>query len=390
MNADIINVSNSNEPLVSIIMPVYNAEKYLKGAIISLLKQTYRNFEIICVNDGSTDHSGDILHRFANADERIKLIEQQNSGPAKARNVGLDAAKGKYICFMDADDRVENNMYEKLVFVAEHEKADIVVFGGSTLPDWESAPQWIKDKLSPRAIIYSGEKAGVEAIFKEKSSTPFLWLHILRRDILERPTRIRLREDLDLGEDQVFQFAYFPRAKKIVYIQDRFYLYRWNNEGSLMWRYNNMQTEKFRKHLCIVNAVFTLWKKNGYDDIYGNLATWMVNFLYYDLKKFPKYLQVDFAKQIVTIAKEFNIYLYMCNEYEFEHGQEIEELAIFEEPEELIIREEIAALKCEIERIEDEIHSKLTSKSFKLGRMLTHGKKRLDISSVMPPKAKKN
>ena len=255
-------------PLVSVIMPVYNVEKYLKASLSSLLEQSYKNIEIICVNDGSTDHSLAILERIAASDNRIKIINQNNGGPAKARNVALDAANGKYISFVDSDDFVDKEMYSVLVEVAEKEESDILVFGGSPWPDWDSSPQWIRDKLSPRAISYTGKHAGEEAIFKEQSSTPFLWIHFLKRDLLEKPVKIRLREDIDIGEDQIFQFDYFPRAKKVVYIDRRFYFYRWDNEGSLMWKYNHMHTEKFRKHLKIIEAVFSDWKKIGYEDIY--------------------------------------------------------------------------------------------------------------------------
>lgn len=377
-------------PLVSVIMPVYNVEKYLKASLSSLLEQSYKNIEIICVNDGSTDHSLAILERIAASDNRIKIINQNNGGPAKARNVALDAANGKYISFVDSDDFVDKEMYSVLVEVAEKEKSDILVFGGSPWPDWDSSPQWIRDKLSPRAISYTGEHAGEEAIFKEQSSTPFLWIHFLKRDLLEKPVKIRLREDIDIGEDQIFQFDYFPRAKKVVYIDRRFYFYRWDNEGSLMWKYNHMQTEKFRKHLKIIEAVFSDWKKIGYEDIYGRLASWMVSFLYYDLKNFPKYLQIDFAKKIKAIASKYNIQLFMCNEYEFEHAKEIDKLAEIDESDDSVIEDEIISLKSEIQQVEDEIKARLNSKAFKLGKILTRKSKRLDISTVLPPRRKKN
>ena len=151
-----------------------------------------------------------------------------------------------------------------------------------------------------------------------------------------------------------------------------------------------MQTEKFRKHLKIIEAVFENWKAIGYKDIYGNLASWMVGFLYYDLKNFPKYLQIDFAKQIKAIANKYDVQLYMCNEYEFEHGKEIEALASSNESDEDIVFEEIVSLKFEIQKVEDEIKARLNSKSFRLGRLLTRRSKRLDIATVLPPERKKN
>lgn len=246
-------------PLVSVIMPVYNAEKYLKNAIWSVLSQKYKKVELICINDGSTDNSLNILRHIAAADERVKIIDQKNSGPAHARNVGLDAATGKYISFVDADDCTDEWMYYSLVEYAETEDADIIVFGGIPAPNQEKAPQWIWERMSPRFIVYDGKNAGAEALFKEKSSTPFLWLHFIKRELFEKPTKLRLHEDLDLGEDQVFQFMYFPRAEKLIFWDKQYYYYRWDNEGSLMWKYNHMPTEKFRKHLKIVETVFDEW-----------------------------------------------------------------------------------------------------------------------------------
>ena len=175
-----------------------------------------------------------------------------------------------------------------------------------------------------------------------------------------------------------------------MYIDRRFYFYRWNNEGSLMWKYNHMQTEKFRKHLKIIETVFDDWQKIGYDDIHGYLASWMVSFLYYDLKNFPKYLQIEFAKKIKAITSKYDIQLYMCNEYEFEHGKEIEELADSNESDEEIVFEEIVSLKYEIQQVEDEIQARLKSKAFKLGKLLTRKSKRLNIETVLPPQRKKN
>lgn len=127
--------NDRERPLVSVIIPVFNAEKYIKRALSSLVSQTYENIEIICVNDGSTDHSANILERMAESDNRVKVITQVNSGPAKARNTGLDIARGKYISFVDSDDFVDKEMYATLVNIAETQSADIIVFGGTPWPD---------------------------------------------------------------------------------------------------------------------------------------------------------------------------------------------------------------------------------------------------------------
>ncbi len=98
--------------LISIIVPVYNVEEYLKECAASILAQTYENFEVIFVDDGSTDSSGEICDILANLDERVKVIHQENAGLSGARNSGIDAAKGQYICFIDSDDMIRSKYLE--------------------------------------------------------------------------------------------------------------------------------------------------------------------------------------------------------------------------------------------------------------------------------------
>lgn len=125
----------NNHPLVSILVPVYNVELYLRQCLDSLKKQSLTDIEIICVNDGSTDGSLDILNDYASTDNRIKIINKRNGGLPSARNAGLDAATGEYVGFVDGDDFVEPDMFKKLYLAAKHEKADIVVCGANCISD---------------------------------------------------------------------------------------------------------------------------------------------------------------------------------------------------------------------------------------------------------------
>ena len=102
-------------PLVSVIIPIYNVEKYLRECLDSVINQSYTNLEIICVNDGSTDSSGEIVQEYAKKDCRIVYIEQQNSGQSIARNVGLERVKGEWIYFLDADDYIDLDCLEEMV-----------------------------------------------------------------------------------------------------------------------------------------------------------------------------------------------------------------------------------------------------------------------------------
>lgn len=115
------------KPKISVIIPCYNVEKYLEQCLESLLKQTCKNFEIICIDDGSEDFTNGILIAFAHIDKRIKFIAQKNAGPSIARNKGLTIAKGEYISFVDADDWVDENYFENLLNAIERNNCDIAV-----------------------------------------------------------------------------------------------------------------------------------------------------------------------------------------------------------------------------------------------------------------------
>lgn len=117
------------QELVSIIIPIYNVEKYLKRCMNSVLNQTYSNLQIILVDDGSTDGCPSICDEYAQQDERVKVIHKSNGGLSSARNAGITAVKGKYIYFLDSDDYIELNLVERCVSVIESKKCDVVVFG---------------------------------------------------------------------------------------------------------------------------------------------------------------------------------------------------------------------------------------------------------------------
>lgn len=116
-----------NNPLISIIIPVYNSEKYLTKCLNSIMDQTYQNLEIICVNDGSTDTSPEILKNYTERDSRIKIISQKNQGLSSARNTGIKHASGEYLTFVDSDDYIKSKMIEHLVGAASNTKSDIAV-----------------------------------------------------------------------------------------------------------------------------------------------------------------------------------------------------------------------------------------------------------------------
>ncbi|WP_328257513.1 glycosyltransferase family 2 protein [Priestia megaterium] len=121
------------EPLVSVIIPVYNVEKYLKRCLDSVVGQTYKNLEIVIINDGSTDHSLEIAEKYRDKDNRIVLLSQENRGQANARNNGLSICQGKYVMFVDSDDWLNLDCVKKCVNTAIKNKAEIVIFDANTI-----------------------------------------------------------------------------------------------------------------------------------------------------------------------------------------------------------------------------------------------------------------
>ena len=116
-----------NNPLISVVVPIYNTSKYLPRCLNSIINQTYKNLEIICINDGSTDNSLSILQNYAQKDSRIKITTQKNAGLSAARNTGITKSTGKYITFVDSDDEISHNMLEKLLVSLQKNDADISV-----------------------------------------------------------------------------------------------------------------------------------------------------------------------------------------------------------------------------------------------------------------------
>lgn len=183
---------------VSVIIPVYNTAKYLPRCLDSILNNTYKNLEIICVNDGSTDESADILERYAAEDTRIVVVNQANAGVSAARNTGLDRAAGEFVSFVDSDDWVHPQYFEALLFAQKVTNADIVACHYKCVSGRE-------DK-SAESVSYSAEDVSCisssEAI-KDGYLKRLVWGRIYKRSCI----KARFENELGWGEDTVFNLC---------------------------------------------------------------------------------------------------------------------------------------------------------------------------------------
>ena len=162
--------------LISVIVPIYNSEKYLPKCIESILSQTYKNLELILINDGSTDNSLNICNYYKSLDNRIIVIDKPNEGVSATRNLGIKIAKGDYLGFVDSDDYIEDNMYEVLLTQIETDKSQICVMTSYTVNSLKKCPSLYK-----KGII-SGNEALKQLLMLR---FPSLWAYLYSKDVIK-------------------------------------------------------------------------------------------------------------------------------------------------------------------------------------------------------------
>ena len=211
-------------PKVSIIVPVYNVKKYIGDCLDSVCQQTYGNFEVLLIDDGSTDGSGDICDRYAQKDPRFKVWHCPNGGPGSARNVGLDNFTGEYVCFLDSDDELHPNYLDILVDHVSKEADDLVIYSMTFLAE----DRIIKKKQPPRSG-YLSRKESTEAVFSMgmwsgcRGAGGYVISKMFSRHLV---TNLRFDQDRCICEDELFSIQAIECAKTIFFIDKNLYLYK--------------------------------------------------------------------------------------------------------------------------------------------------------------------
>ena len=226
---------NFNEPLVSVIMPVYNAEEFLDKSVSSVINQTYKNLEILLIDDCSTDNSYNILKEYANKDNRIKVFHnEQNKHVSATRNVGIKNATGKYLYFIDSDDFIDNDYIEHLVKTAEKENADIVVNTNIyTIYNNQPSLSYFSREMNRR--IFDDKKVLAVKIF------PSVWNRLFKRE-LQTKYNILFPEEIKHLEDGYFNAMFFSVSGNVSFIKPNSYYYYQNgiqNSVHRNWLYKS-------------------------------------------------------------------------------------------------------------------------------------------------------
>ena len=275
----ILNKQKSNQIKVSIIIPVYNVEKYLEECLESVINQTLKEIEIICIDDGSTDKSPKILEEFSKKDSRIHIISKENEGQAIARNIGIKEAIGEYIGFIDSDDIIDKNMFKKLYENAHNNSLDIIMCKITTFDETNNKIN--EDDWYYSLKCFNGfEKKIFNHIDTQKftdeiSVTPVNKLY--KRDFLME-NNLFFPENL-IFEDEVFFYDMYLSAKRISIYNENLYYYRINRLGSTV----SLNTEKdftdiikvFQKIRKILekNDLLKLYKKQVYNKFFHKILS---------------------------------------------------------------------------------------------------------------------
>lgn len=231
------------EDLISVIVPVYNVEKYINKCIDSILNQTHKNLEIILVDDGSQDNSGKICDEYAKEDKRIIIIHKENGGVSSARNIGLENATGKYVTFIDADDYVDENYCQKLLETLIEQNVDCVACGHNRIYNKENKLEKITSKKSYKLR----DKEILEKILCVQSGLGFAAMKLWKRNKIKD---IRFNEDMQVAEDAFFALQASQIIKDMYVLNEAIYNYRFNDKSAVR-KYNKDYANKYLKSMQI-------------------------------------------------------------------------------------------------------------------------------------------
>ena len=248
---------------VSVIIPCYNVERYISHCLDSILQQTEKNIEIICVDDGSKDDTTNILKKYQNKDERIHIIITENRGVASARNLGIKEATGKYIMFVDSDDYIDKNMIKDMYENAYKYNIDII-----RCNRYDVYPR--KNKIIERKPLWKEKHIVEKEKFKDAIYIDFLkrarlssvWMMLVKAELIKK-NDIKFDEELIVDEDVVFSMQVFTNATAFMYLPKAYYFYVRHGDG-LSSKGVNLQSrvKKKKKHAKLIKEYMKYWNIN--------------------------------------------------------------------------------------------------------------------------------
>lgn len=305
------------EEKISIIIPVYNNEKYLERCIVSLINQTYKNLEIILINDGSTDNSRIICEKYLKKDKRVILVNQKNGGVSAARNKGIEIATGSWIAFVDSDDWITENMYEILHINAIENNADISI-GGYIRTDIEKPAFESKKTLE----ILDNKTALEYLILDKEGYATSVWNKLYKIDVVKN---ILFDKTIKYGEDLLFNFNIMMNNRKnVVFDKNIYYIYFYNRYSATnKYIYNKSILTELNVYKFMLNKISNKEYEFLKHDIYIIYQNAIIRILlrltefnnmegkklYYQIRKaYKEIFRVNSIKDIIKLCIIFSPY----------------------------------------------------------------------------------
>ncbi|RDU24435.1 glycosyltransferase [Anaerosacchariphilus polymeriproducens] len=291
--------------LVSVIVPIYNAESYMTACIESVRSQTYTNIEIILVDDGSSDGGPSICDTYKELDARIQVIHKNNGGVSSARNTGLKMAKGTYISFIDADDTISHQMIEKLVQALEGNRVELAVCGFSMINE---AGETLRETAVKELLL--SEDEALCYMLEDYDFQMAVWNKLYIRSIIEE-NQIRFQEQITHGEDGLWLCTYLTKCKKVYWTGEPYYKYL-QIESSAMHMMQSSRKFDYRQLSVLESLDLTLTEiKNKHkivlDTFWAHYVGISVGLMIYALKFAPedKLLIQKLKKNIKNYLQNF-------------------------------------------------------------------------------------
>ena len=298
----------SKDVLISVIIPVYNAEQYLEECLESVLEQTYTNLEIILINDGSTDDSGEICRQYRERDDRIVLIEQENAGVSVARNRGISLASGEYLMFVDADDLIAPWICENACRCMG--SCDVLMFQFEAFRHGEELKTAPLSAGTQSTLLsrFAGDDClrslfGVSRSVPSEISLPSMWAKVYRRSLLNRYQAF-CPPDVINGEDMLFNVQTYIQDPRICYLPMAGYFYRYN-PSSAVHRYNPNCLENERRFYKALEDILDqkqLWEKYrediNYQKVNGLLTVFSCDIFHRDNPKPEREKKIAFLELV--------------------------------------------------------------------------------------------
>lgn len=288
----------NKEPLISIIIPVYNTEKYLEHCLDSVINQTYKNLEIILIDDGSNDNSGLICEDYKKKDNRISVLHKQNEGVSKTRNIGLKIFKGEYVSFVDSDDYISNNFVKHMYNLINKYNADFSVCSYCH----------IYNGIVSKKVIFNDCVFSDDAVFHHNTFQNYMGYKLFKRSLV---LNSRFKDDIGLSEDSIFVRELLLKTHKIVFTSKIYYFYVMNpNSISHSRDFYLYELREIVNYLYQYLLELSFHRKTNINIISENLSQY-----YFWFKKLINHRYIHFCNFERDLLKEYSYALRICKRY---------------------------------------------------------------------------